>query len=211
MPDGSVDLSVTSRRAPLLIGGGIVPFGLGTSYYYSLTDLQAAGTLTLGHRRIPVHGIAWMDHQWGNWNQAMVLGWDWMGIQLGDHTALNLMNQRVLDAGPVQWTMTQLPDGRQRYEPQVSITPLGHWRSSVTGVTYTAGWRVRVPDLRLDLIVRPTVADQEMWDPFVVLGYHSSYWEGSCTVSGSHDGRPVSGLAYVELTGYGAIPPTVRI
>jgi len=34
------------------------------------------------------------------------------------------------------------------------------------------------------------------------LGFRKSYWEGSCTVTGTRDGRPVSGKAYTELTGY---------
>jgi len=68
-----------------------------------------------------------------------------------------------------------------------------------------------VPALQLDVTVTPTVRDQEMWDPFAVMGYHSSYWEGSCTVVGTRAGHRVTGHGYTELTGYGSRPPSPQL
>ena len=48
--------------------------------------------------------------------------------------------------------------------------PLGSWRSPHTGIRYPSSWRVRVPRLGLDVVVRPTIEDQEVTDPFAVLG-----------------------------------------
>ena len=67
------------------------------------------------------------------------------------------------------------------------------------------------PGLRLDVVVRPTVRDQEMADSLVVSGFRSSYWEGSCTVSGTRAGHRVAGKAYTELTGYGTPPPSGQL
>jgi len=58
-----------------------------------------------------------------------------------------------------------------------------------------------VPADGLDVVVRPTVASQEMTDAGF-LGFKKSYWEGSCTVEGTRNSRPISGKAYTELTGY---------
>jgi predicted secreted hydrolase len=52
-------------------------------------------------------------------------------------------------------------------------------------------------------VVRPTIPNQEMLDLGGLNGYHQSYWEGSCTVTGTRAGHAVSGKAYTELTGYG--------
>ena len=35
-------------------------------------------------------GVAWMDHQWGNFVVGAVGGWDWYSVQLDDRTELML-------------------------------------------------------------------------------------------------------------------------
>lgn len=207
--NGSIDLSVASLRTPMLVDGGFLGWGSGYTYYYSLTHMSAAGTLTIAGRRIPVHGVAWADHQWGDMGGSSVRGWDWMALQLDDHTDVNMVNERPAIFSRSRWAMALLPDNRQIFMHDAIITPLGHWRSPHTGTVYPSGWRVRVPHLRLDVVVRPTMLDQEMVDSYIVHGYKDSYWEGSCTVSGTRDGRPVHGKAYTELTGYGT-PPHVQ-
>jgi predicted secreted hydrolase len=52
-----------------------------------------------------------------------------------------------------------------------------------------------VPDLSLELDIRPVVSEQEL-----DLSYQ--YWEGAVVVVGAQSGSPVSGVGYVELTGY---------
>ncbi len=52
-----------------------------------------------------------------------------------------------------------------------------------------------MPKAGLDLEVTPWIADQEMKVSYV-------YWEGAVRVSGTAQGKPVSGNGYVELTGY---------
>jgi predicted secreted hydrolase len=207
-------LTVTSLRTPLLVHGGFLGWGAGYTYYYSLTDMRANGTLTIAGRRIPVHGIAWMDHQWGDMENSSVHGWDWMALQLGDHTQINMVNERA--GSPTypfrQWAQALLPNSRQVFVPtDVTITPLGRWRSPHTGTLYPSGWHVRIPRLQLDVVVRPTMRDQEMVDRISVSGYRDSYWEGSCTVVGTRAGHRVSGKAYAELTGYGSPPPATQV
>jgi len=201
MPDGQVDLAAASRRPPMLVDGGYTGWGTGYTYYYSLTHMTTTGTLTLGARRIPVHGVVWNDHQWGDMGGSSVKGWDWMALRLSDGTDMSLVNERPATAPYATWAQALLPDNTQRFVRQAIITPLSTWKSAASGVTYPAAWRVRVPRLKLDVVVRPTVADQEMTDTGF-LGFRKSYWEGSCTVTGTRDGRPVSGKAYTELTGY---------
>ncbi len=199
-----VSLTATPDRPAMLVGGGYIPFGDGGSYYYSYTHMRASGTLTISGRTITVHGASWMDHQWGRWSTRSVTGWTWMGVQLDDGMTVDLAVGRTHTgvAGDSGATAL-LPDNRQVTVTAVTISPLGIWRSPRTGTTYPSGWHVVVPSLRLDLIVHPTVRDQEVVDTNVLV--HKSYWEGSCTVTGTRGGRSVTGKSYTELVGYDAM------
>ncbi len=199
-----VSLTAIPDRPVMLVGGGYIPFGDGGSYYYSYTHMRAAGTLTIGGRTITVHGVSWMDHQWGRWSTRSVTGWTWMGVQLDDGTTVDLAVGRTHTgiAGGSGATAL-LPDNRQVTVTAVTISPLGTWRSPRTGTTYPSGWHVVAPSLRLDLIVHPAVRDQEVVDTNALV--HESYWEGSCTVTGTHAGRPITGKSYTELVGYDAM------
>ncbi len=203
-PGGRVDLTAASRRPPMLVNGGYTGWGSGYTYYYSLTHMQASGTLTLAGRRVAVHGVVWNDHQWGNMGGTSVRGWDWMALQLNDGADISLVNEHPDTFRDSRWAQALLPDNTQHYVRDATITPLEHWRSPVTHIVYPSAWRVRVPSLQLDVVVRPTIHDQEMVDSYGSIGVSSSYWEGSCTVTGTRAGHKIGGKAYTELTGYGA-------
>ena len=202
--DSRVDLTAASQRQPMLVNGGYTGWGSGYTYYYSLTHMRASGTLTIAGRRIPVHGVVWHDHQWGNMGGTSVRGWDWRALQLSDGTDISLVDEHPDTFRDSKWAQTLLPDNAQRYVRDVTVTPLERWRSPTTRIVYPSAWRVRVPSLQLDVVVRPTIHDQEMVDSYGSIGVSSSYWEGSCTVTGTRAGHKVSGKAYTELTGYGA-------
>ena len=64
----------------------------------------------------------------------------------------------------------------------------------MTGATYPARWRLRVPGEGLDLVVEPRVAGQEMRTSF-------TYWEGAVSVSGTGGDAP-SGWWLRRADGY---------
>jgi predicted secreted hydrolase len=63
------------------------------------------------------------------------------------------------------------------------------------------GWQVNVPSRHLALVIKPDMLNQELTKQG---GCDVTYWEGTCTVSGTADGKPINGQAYVEMTGYAA-------
>jgi predicted secreted hydrolase len=201
--DAALDLTVHTDRAPLLEGGtGLVPVGVGGySYYYSLTNLQTAGTLTLGARELRVTGTSWMDHQWGAWDWRTIGGWDWMAIQLANGTSVSLSN---LAGGLHQIHKTasvSYPHGTQLATPDALMSPLpDSWVSPTTGTRYPQCWRVAVPAIGLDAVVTSALPNQEMVEP---RHFGPSYWEGSGTLRGTLRGQPITGLTYTELVGYG--------
>src|SRR5262249_18416790 len=98
MPSYAIDLRLTATRPPALHRGGYLQFGpAGDSYYYSRTRMLVDGTLQVGESARVVTGLAWMDHQWGDFRYDPAQGgWDWFGVQLDDGS--DLMVTRLRDA-----------------------------------------------------------------------------------------------------------------
>ena len=210
-----VRLSLTDEKLPALHHGGYIEYGpAGGSYYYSRTRLAVSGSLTLSGVSEPlaVSGVAWMDHQWGNFVVASGGGWDWYSLQLDDRSELMLYVLRGVDGQTTGVYGTQvLADGTGAdLQPgSVSAEAIGRWTSPHTGADYPSGWRLQLPD-GSQLQLTPQLADQELYFPVVggqwsvVSGQSSggkpmTYWEGAVTVSGDR-----RGVGYVELTGYAA-------
>ena len=79
------------------------------------------------------------------------------------------------------------------------------WTSPSTGADYPAGWSITIPGEDLAVMLRPTVAAQEL-DTRATTGV--VYWEGSQVVRARRGGTPLGGEGYVELTGYAGARPT---
>jgi predicted secreted hydrolase len=181
---------------------GWIDFGpAGGSYYYSRMSMSATGSITVGGSRHNVTGTAWFDHQWGDFI-AVGGGWDWFAINLDDGTDLTLSFVRDGAGNYPLVYGTLITNGSVRHVERgdIHVAATGTWRSPATGTTYPSGWRVAITSLDLVLRLEPTVLDQEL-DTRPTSGV--VYWEGSQRVSGNRGETPVSGKAYVELTGYG--------
>jgi predicted secreted hydrolase len=199
-----LDLRLGARKAPALHDGdGYVSFGpAGGSYYYSRTSMAATGTVTLGAEQLAVTGDAWFDHQWGDFISVGGGGWDWFAVNLDDGTDLTLSLVRGADGSYplVYGTLVDAAGTTRHLEPaDFDVAVTAHWTSPATGAAYPAAWTVVVPVEGLDIRLSPTVSGQEL-DTRATTGV--VYWEGSQRVTATHRERPVSGQAYVELTGY---------
>ncbi len=202
-------LQLAPTKGPALHDNdGYVDFGpAGGSYYYSRTRMTAAGTVRIGARTLQVQGLAWFDHQWGDFI-AVGGGWDWYAVNLDDGTDITLSLVRDSAGGYplVYGTLVDAGGTARRLDRSAfTVTPLGTWQSPRTGLAYPAGWVVVLPGEGLVIDLRPSVADQEL-DTRATTGV--VYWEGSQVVRATRNGRALAGQAYVELTGYGE--PTGR-
>lgn len=206
MADYAIDLSLDAVKVPVLHNGnGLITAGLaGFSYYYSRTRMALSGRLLDHHQLLQVTGIAWMDHQWGNFLTLGRGGWDWLSLQLSNGSELMLY---VIRDGAGQVLATSLDavalDGRSLQLPASSlqIKVLGHWRSPTTGVLYPSGWQIAVHALQLqvNLTLQPELRNQEL---VVTASTDNIYWEGAVSIEGKSPGQSVQGEGYVELTGY---------
>jgi predicted secreted hydrolase len=203
-PPFRVDLRLTDEKPPALHHGGYIDYGpAGGSYYYSRTRLNVVGELGQTDGDVdPVSGIAWMDHQWGNFVVASAGGWDWYSLQLDDDTELMLYVLRAATGETTGVYGSQvLADGTLRDLPPGSVLAesTDTWTSPHTGAVYPSAWLLTLPGgERLD--VRPLLEDQELWFPASSSAGRvgaMAYWEGAVRVTGDR-----TGVGYVELTGY---------
>jgi len=150
-----------------------------------------------------------MDHEFGSARlRETHAGWDWFSVQLSDGRDLMLYRLRRHGGGLEPFSAGTLVDtaGHARHirYTEFDTGPTGQWVSPRTGGHYPSGWIVRLPGLKLELRLTPTVADQEL----VASSMGGlAYWEGSVRVTGTSAGKPVSGQGYVELTGYAGKSP----
>jgi hypothetical protein len=187
-----------------------------------LTLQQPSGVM----EDIHVAGRAWFDHQWGPFfvTPFRLPGLDqyeWMSVQLdsGDEFLLTTVWDRnnqtpSQDAyGGAGWIH---PDGSSQLIARADLWErTGFWRSPEQGYVYSSGWRFKSAEWGVDLTITPRQKDQ--LTPFVdppiggpvgdvlakVFGGAPNalgeFWEGSCTVTGTLGGAPVTGVAFAEL------------
>lgn len=204
--DFSLALTLTPSQPVLLQGDqGLSrkgPDAAQTSYYYSLPQLQVGGTLELkGQRhRVAAGSTAWLDHEW---SQALLnpqaVGWDWIGINLLDGSALTAFRLRD-KAGNALWDGGSFRAGGKLFtfrRGEVLFRPLRTWRSPLSHARYPVEWIVRTP---ADYYTVRAMVDNQELDSRSSTG--AIYWEGLCEVLDSNN--RLVGRGYLEMTGYAA-------
>jgi predicted secreted hydrolase len=169
------------------------------SYYYSEPQLATRGSITLQGKRFDIHGTAWLDHEW---SEALLhpeaVGWDWIGMNLDDGSALTAFRLRRADDSAL-WFGGSLrsADGRLRtFGPDdLHFEAERHWTSPRSNTRYPTRWRLRTP--AGIFTVNALLDDQEL-DSSSSTG--AIYWEGLSELLDA-DGKRV-GRGYLEMTGY---------
>lgn len=201
-------LALRSQKPPVINGiNGVSQKAAGrgeASHYISYTRLQANGKLELGEQSFSVSGLAWMDHEFfSNQLTPEQIGWDWFSIQLENGEELMLYRLRRRDATVDPYSAGTFVDARganlHLSVAEFSLVPGATWTSPANGARYPVHWTIRVPPLGLELSAATPLDGQELvsrnpsWP---------TYWEGAITFHGAREGRLVSGVGYLEMTGY---------
>lgn len=206
--DVALRLELTPLKPPVLHGQkGLSQKGEGkgrASYYYSYTRLQTEGELEIEGKKIAVHGLSWMDHEFGSdqlgEDQA---GWDWFSIHLENKTEIMLYLIRRKDGSPDLYSSGTLvfENGATRHLNlrDIRVEVLEKWKSPKSGGIYPMQWKVRIPADAIDLELTPFFPEQEL---DTRKSTRVTYWEGAAQVRGTYRGKPIQGLGYVEMTGY---------
>jgi predicted secreted hydrolase len=178
------------------------------SWYYSLPQLDVRGTLMRDGQNLPVQGRAWLDHEW---SQSLIhpdaVGWDWIGINLLDGSALTAFRLRT-KAGNTLWAGGSFRAAGQTlpevFAPNdVEFAPERSWKSPSSTTTYPVQWGLRV---------RRNVKGEPVWQQFKVKALVDNqeldsrqstgaiYWEGLSDLLDAQG--HVIGRGYLEMTGY---------
>ena len=172
-----------------------------TSRYYSEPQLAAQGTLTLDGKPVAVRGRAWLDHEWSDsLLDPPAVGWDWIGMNLDDGSALTAFRVRRADGSSVYAGGSFRAPGkalRNFGADEVRFAPGRVWESAGSKARYPVEWRVETPAGAFT--VKALLDNQEL-DSRGSTG--AIYWEGLSELldaSGQRVGR-----GYLELTGYAA-------
>ena len=201
-----LDLVMAPTQPPMLQGDrGFSrkgPSSAHASYYYSEPQLRVTGRVVARGAAREVEGVAWFDHEWSSeLLAAEASGWDWLGANLDDGSALMAFRIRSKD-GATLWASATVRErgqpARTLAENEVAFTPKRAWRSPRTGIEYPVAMEVRVGTRRW--ILEPLMDDQEL-DARASTG--TVYWEGAVRLN---EGT-AAGRGYLELTGYGERVP----
>jgi predicted secreted hydrolase len=182
------------------------------SYYFTLPNMKTEGTIVLDGETLPVTGLTWHDHQWGNFN-VVKMKWDWFSLRF-DEDELYVMLFNFDRWGTTYGAGNVFRHGRtmrvERFEVQASDVCVTRG-----GVTYPIDWEIRIfesSDASIPFMtahVRPMLKDQYLSSLIT-----PDYWEGLCAVHAEIvtpvaldgirflDTKGLDGFAYVELTGY---------
>jgi len=175
------------------------------SYYISLTRMSAEGLVELNGEKLDVSGLAWMDHEFFTHQLEFdQVGWDWMSLQLQDNTELMLFHIRRRDGSLDPFSSGTYVDalGKSTHlrAGEFSLQPLAEtWTSPATHAVYPIAWKITVPRLGIELEENTALAAQEFVGKTKIA---PSYWEGAITLAGRREQVPLSGVGYLEMTGY---------
>jgi len=205
------DLMMSQQGPPFrVLGFGLLPIlppGQGThlqtnNYYYSLTRLQAAGSITIGGERHDVAGMTWMDHQVGFFgNAAHPVQWILQDMQLDNGWCISNFSLSPSGLQPGQKVPSvatlQGPDGTVYVDIATATVVAKPWPSPDSGITYYMELQVAIPSVQGQLTVTSLIDSQEFYNPT------GSVYEGVAGVTGTFQGQTVSGTAWNEQ----ALPP----
>lgn len=181
------------------------------SRYVSEPQLSGQGQLAVdGQPPQDVQAQCWLDHEWSQAylgsgsedNNSRAVGWDWLGLNMLDGSALMLFQMRRRN-GSTLWTGGTWRDatGRQQdLEGRLQFEPLAFWSSPTSLSRYPVRWRVRTPQ---GVWTIEAMFDAQEVDARRTTGF--LYWEGVVRVL--DDTGRLRGWGYLEMTGYaGRVP-----
>ena len=202
-------LTLHPEKAPVIHGeNGVSQKAEGpgrASHYVSLTRLATSGVIDLGNKKFEVGGTSWMDHEFFTHQlESSQTGWDWLSLQLEDHTELMVFRIRGKDGSIDPYSAGTYVDaeGKSTHlrSNDFKLQPAEEkWTSPLSGAKYPVHWKIAIPKLGIELEARTLLDSQELPGKTKLS---PTYWEGAIVLTGRHNSQPLSGAGYLEMTGY---------
>jgi predicted secreted hydrolase len=205
----SLHLVMHSEKPPVIHGeNGVSQKGENAgeaSHYISLTRLVTSGSIDLDGAKLDVTGTAWMDHEFfTDQLEPDQAGWDWLSLQLDDHTEVMIFRLRRKNGSIDSHSAGAYVDASGKTMNLKSkdfvLQPEGDtWTSPDTHATYPIRWKIQIPRLQIELEATTPLASQELVSE---ANFAPTYWEGAIALNGTRGGKPLTGVGYLEMTGY---------
>ena len=209
MPNAKVDC-VMRRTGPIIYNAGtgsFMTFLGGCVQQFSMPHLESSGKLTIGNNTYDISGDSWFDRQWqfspeeqkkmhmhSNWK------WGWRDLNLDNGETISVWEMYDLSKDSTTcWGTILHADGSQEV---VDIIPMSKncsniWTSKKSRQKYPTKFIIRIPKKNAVLDVETDIPQQEIVSSLSML----NKYEAACKVSGTYEGKAVSGYTYVELLG----------
>lgn len=196
-PEFSFNFQLLSKQAPVFHGkDGVISLdSAGSSYYYSRTRMAISGTVKIGGHTETAKGLAWFDHQWGDFSTPQ-LSWDWFSLQLDDNSDIMIYQLRDKSDNEVLYSGSFTRNGKTEIlsSNDFSLNKSKKWVSNKTGISYPIEWLFKVPAKNIDVTISSVLNNSEF---DATLTTYNVYWEGAVQVTGTHAGQ-----GFMELSGY---------
>ncbi len=196
---GSIDFNYETVKRPLILGDdGYLEQGQSNyTYYYSQTQNDVLGTLTLNGSTESIIGTGWIDRQYGNFNPLTGEKYEWFSMQLSNGMDINLWNiftvNRTIPNDPKYRILSAYVDETTQYtSSDFNIERLQYNCMSDNLMCYSKQWRLTSSVNNLDLTISVREDDSEVQLPF-------RFFEGSTLITGTVNGTPVTGIGFAEL------------
>ncbi len=178
-PKGGACLHTTPEE------GGIRQYGGDNELaWYSRPSLDVVGRVQEAGQAVPVEGIGWFEHQWGNTDGRKLI-WRYVPVLLDDGRRLIAFSYGHKDFPGTRTTQVALlENGFATPLPDLTIVP-----------TATGGRLTKIVDSQgrgLEVVSDEGLVDLNM--PFIV----DPFFEGPSKVSGTLQGTKVQGIAITE-------------
>ncbi len=200
----SVDLQSYGN---VLYGGGTTSFPaiIGTNInQISVPDMRTKGSITIEGKKYEIEGSSWFDRQWqtDNPSDPRSIGkwkWNWFNICLDNGEVLGVWDMYIVSQNVNYcWATVLHPDGTQTIDVVERTEFSNYWKSERSGKNYPLYSVIKLPNLDVELEIKPVVEDQEMGVPGMIAMFE---YEGLSDVKGTYKGQPVKGYSYYELVG----------
>lgn len=161
----SLQLKMDAQKAPVwncdkgILQMGILDDPKQVTYYYSITNMLAEGTIILDGVEHKVKGKAWFDKQGGTYDMRNPLtNWEWFSFRFFDNEEIMLFSFPQDDY--VDGTYIKV-DGSYERLNNYEVTATSLFVEPTTQKTFSNEWLVKMPGIKgEEYIVKPRVDGQ---------------------------------------------------
>ncbi len=205
-----VDIRFFPKKPPTRHGNNGVVRGVSAEdmFYYFIPKCEVTGSFKIGKDAYKIEeATGWYDHEFGchpekkNDKLKKDVSWNWIAMQLDNGTELTAYDLIDLKTGEDCGSFIIMIDknGKRYHSTKFKLKAVGEpWTSTRTFNDYPTAWVLEAPEFKLKIKAEAAFDRQE----FATVISKPAFWEGRVNVSGTLNGKQVSGPGFIERHGF---------